>query len=398
MNRIVRRDQESTHQAANVLELFYDLVFVFAITQVSHLLLSHLNWTGVVQSVIALMAVWWSWNYTTWFTDEVDPESNWIRIFLLALMLLSLLMAVALPHAFGDRATLFAVAYVAIQVGRHGFLTFVAAGPASIERERAGRILAWFVVAGIFWIGGSFADGWTQIWLWIIAVAIDYGAPLATFWLPGRPRLVGDNWQVAPEHFTERFQLFILLALGESIVVTGSTTSDLDLTTSRVFAFAISFIGSAALWWLYFSSGAKYSYQYLEYSDDPTILARDAYTYLHLVLAGSIILSAVGDEFAIAHPTHHLTHPQLAVVVLGPAIYLLAQVLFAWRMAGIVSWIRVLGIVGCLVVGLIGLSTPAIVVAALLVVVQIAVIVAQEFVPSQRFGPHPAFAAGHHAA
>jgi low temperature requirement protein LtrA len=398
MNRIARRDQESSHQATSVLELFFDLVFVFAITQVSHLLLSHLAWTGVVESVIALMAVWWSWNYTTWFTDEVDPESNAIRIFMLVLMLLSLLMAVALPHAFGDRATLFALAYVAIQIVRHGFLAFVAAGAGTTERERAMRILAWFVAAGIFWIGGSFADGWTRIWLWIVALAIDYGAPLMTYWFPGRPRLIGDTWHVGPEHFTERFQLFILLALGESIVVTGNTTSELDLTPARVVAFAVAFIGSAALWWLYFSSGAKYAYHYIERSDDPTILARDTYTYLHLLLAGSIILSAVGDEFVIAHPTHHLVHAQLAVVVLGPAIYLLAQFCFAWRLAGIVSWVRLLGIVGCLVVGLIGLSTAAFVVAALVVVVQIAVIVAQELLPSQRFGPHPAFAAGQHAA
>jgi low temperature requirement protein LtrA len=143
----MRRDA-GAEQRATTLELFYDLVFVFAVTQVSHLLLNHLTWEGAGQAAMVLLVVWWSWNYTTWVTNELDPESIVVRLLLIALMLGSLLMAIAIPHAFGDEALLFAGSYVAIQVGRHLFLTFVAADRGTIERRRAARILVWFVAAG----------------------------------------------------------------------------------------------------------------------------------------------------------------------------------------------------------------------------------------------------------
>src|SRR5919202_5987465 len=155
MSWVQRRRVTGQEQRATSLELFYDLVFVFAITQVSHLLLEHLTWVGVGQALLALLVVWWSWNYTTWVTNELDPESISVRLLMIALMLASLLMAVAIPQAFGERALLFAGSYVAIQVGRHLFLTFVAAEPGTIERERAGRILTWFVAAGALWVAGS---------------------------------------------------------------------------------------------------------------------------------------------------------------------------------------------------------------------------------------------------
>src|SRR5215218_8915662 len=128
----IQRRRASGAGRATTLELFYDLVFVFAITQVSHLLLNHLTWAGVGQSLLVLLVVWWSWNYTTWVTNELDPESTAVRMLLITLMLASFLMAVAIPEAFGDRALLFVGAYVAIQVGRHLFLTFVAAGPGTL--------------------------------------------------------------------------------------------------------------------------------------------------------------------------------------------------------------------------------------------------------------------------
>src|SRR4051795_3376339 len=144
-----QRTHDGSEQKTTTLELFYDLVFVFAITQVSHYLLEHLTWQGAGQATLVLLVVWWSWNYTTWVTNELDPDSIAVRLLLIGLMLASFLMAVAMPEAFGSRGLLFAGAYVAIQLGRHGFLTFVAAGPGTVERERAGRILIWFAVAAV---------------------------------------------------------------------------------------------------------------------------------------------------------------------------------------------------------------------------------------------------------
>src|ERR687890_1801662 len=235
-------------QRATALELFYDLVFVFAVTQVSHLLLDHLSWEGAGQALLVLLVVWWSWNYTTWVTNELDPESLSVRVLMIALMLATLLMAIAIPQAFGEHALLFVGSYVAIQVGRHTFLTFAAAEPGTIERERAGRILAWFVAAGVLWIAGALVDGPARVAFWLAALALDYGGPLVTFRVPGLPRVAPEAWSVGTEHFAERFGLFVILALGESIVITGATTSALNLDAWRLVAFGMAFLGSAALW------------------------------------------------------------------------------------------------------------------------------------------------------
>src|ERR687886_1302084 len=239
MGHVRRRRTDEVSQRASTLELFYDLVFVFAITQVSHLLLEHLTWPGAGQALIVLLAVWWSWNYTTWTTNELDTETISVRLLLLGLMLVSLLMSVAIPDAFGGHALLFAGSYVAVQVGRHLFLTFAAAEPRTVERERAGRILTWFVAAGVLWIAGALMDEPARIVLWLAALALDYGAPLVLYWVPGRSRLSADTWYVVTDHFAERFGLFVILALGESIVITGATTSELDLGTARLVAFGM---------------------------------------------------------------------------------------------------------------------------------------------------------------
>ena len=219
-----RRAADGTQRATS-LELFYDLVFVFAVTQVSHLLLGHLTWSGAGQAAVILLAVWWSWNYTTWATNELDPESPVVRLLVIGVMLASLTMAIAIPQAFGGRALLFAGSYVAIQVGRTAFLTFAAGAPGTPERARAERILIWFVASGALWLAGAVADGPARTALWLAALALDYGAPLVVFRVPGLEPVATAAWNVQTSHFAERFQLFVIIALGESIVLTGATTS-----------------------------------------------------------------------------------------------------------------------------------------------------------------------------
>jgi len=371
---------DGASQRASTLELFYDLVFVFAITQVSHLLLEHLTWAGVLHSLIALLAVYWSWNYTTWTTNELDTETVPVRLLLLSLMLVSLLMSVAIPQAFGAHALLFAGSYVAIQVGRHSFLTFAAAESGTVERERAGSILTWFVMVGVLWIAGALFDGPERVVLWLAALALDYCAPLVTYWIPGRRRLPPATWNVGTEHFSERFGLFIILALGESIVITGATTSELKLDAARIVAFVMAFLASAAIWWLYFTSVATIGEHYLDVSDDRTVLARDAYTYLHVVFIAGIILSAVGDELVIAHPKEILPPYEVAAVAAGPAVYLLAHALFRYRLTGAMGKAKPLGALACVAVGFVGLLVPALLLAGLLIVVLVAVIVASHLV------------------
>jgi low temperature requirement protein LtrA len=378
VTRFLRSSEAGEGQRASTLELFYDLVFVFAITQVSHVLLEDLTFRGAWHATVVLMVVWWAWNYTTWVTNELDPDAVAVRLLLLGIMLASLLMAVAIPQAFDGRALLFVGSYVAIQVGRHLFLTFVVADAGTIERKRSGHILTWFVASGALWLAGGFAEGTARNALWLAALAVDYAAPVLLYWLPGRERLTPDTWEVETSHFAERFQLFMIIALGETIVITGGITADLPLDAARVTAFVLAFLSTAALWWLYFTYVATIAEKRLERAHaSRTTLARDGYTYLHVVLVAGIIVAAVGDELVIAHPTDTLPFREVLMLVVGPALYLVGHVLFRLRMAGSVSWRRLAGAAACLAVGALGSFAPALVLAALLVAILIAVIVAE---------------------
>jgi len=369
MTRYLRTSSPDEEQHASNLELFFDLVFVLAVTQVSHLLLPDLTWHGAGKSLLVLLVVWWAWNYTTWVTNMLDPDAIVVRLLVLAIMFASLVMAVAIPQAFGSRALLFAGAYVAIQVGRHAFLTFVVADRDSPQRQPAAHILTWFLASGVFWIVGALASGPARIVLWLVALGLDYVAPIVLYRVPGRPRLDPSAWEVETSHFAERFQLFVIIALGESIVLTGATTSQLPLGAGRLAAFALAFLSTAALWWLYFSYVATIAQRRLELATVSTTLARDGYTYLHVVIVAGVIVAAVGNELVIKNPLGTLPANQLAAVVAGPVVYLLGHVLFRLRMAGSLSRKRLGGALACVAVGLVGLAVPALAVAALLVAV-----------------------------
>jgi low temperature requirement protein LtrA len=346
-----------------MLELFYDLVFVFAITQISHYLLNHQSWEGAGQSALILLVVWWSWNFATWFTNELDPTDPAVVGLVIAVMLASMMMALAIPEAFGRHALLFASTYVGIQVGRQLFTTYVAADAGTLERRRGLHILTWFVVAGAFWIAGALADGEARTALWIVALLIDYTGPLVTFRVPWLARVSADDWHVGSEHLAERFQLFVIIALGESIVLTGTTASSLDLTTTLVAGLAIAFLGTAALWWLYFNAIADRLHQTLAASEHRTIVARDTYTYLHSLLIAGIVAVAVGNEVMIKHPTEPLAEASLIITIAGPVIYLLAQAATRLRLTRQLSPRRIGAALACVVVGLALQNADAIVVA-----------------------------------
>lgn len=371
-----QRSHAADGQAVSPLELFYDLVFVFAITQISHGLLEDLTWGGAGRAAVVLLVVWWAWNYTAWVTNELDPDASVVRAVLMAVTLGSLLLTVAIPQAFGARAGLFAGAYVAIQVGRHAFLAFGSAAAGTIERERAGRVLTWFCAAGALWIAGAVAAGPLRTALWLGGLALDYGGPVALFWIPGRPGIAASAWEVAASHFVERFSLFVIVALGESIVVTGATTSQLALSAGRIVAFVLAFAGTAALWWLYFSGAGGLEEERLEASASRTTLARDAYTYLHVAIVAGVILTAVGDELVIAHPGEQLRTAAVVATVAGPALYLLAHGAFRQRVTGRVDPQRVLGAAACVAAAAVGAIAPATVLAAVLGAIVVAVVAA----------------------
>jgi low temperature requirement protein LtrA len=314
---------------ATYFELFFDLIYVFAITQLSHHLVVHLTWTSAAETLFLLLAVYWAWNYTTWMTNWFDPETVAVRLTLVVVMLASLLMAIAIPAGFGDRAALFAASYCGLQVVRNGFV--VAVTPPGPFHRNFAQILAWSILSIPLWILGAAADGQARWILWLAALGLDLAAPLIRYWLPGYGRTPLSEWQIDPGHFSERFQLFVIIVLGESIVITGSTASSAELSVTVVAALSFAFLSSVGLWWLYFGSLTTTAVRRIAADEIPGQLGRDAYTYLHIPIIAGVLLAAVGDELVIAHP-HGELHTAGALVALGgPALFIVGLVAFGAR-------------------------------------------------------------------
>jgi low temperature requirement protein LtrA len=354
------RPRAEGQQPTTAVELLFDLVYVFAVTQLSHLVINdHLSLVSVARAAFLLLVVWWAWIYTTWMVNWFDPRSGAVRFVLIMVSLASLLMAAAIPDAFGGQSILFATAYVALQVGRN------LAGMLLLEHDHVlrrtyERILLWSVLSGILWLAGGLVSASLRFTFWAPALAIDLLAPLVGYWAPRLGRSLTSDWAVEGGHFAERFQAFIIIALGESIVLTGATASARGLSSEVVISLAIAFLGTGALWWLYFGEVAEHSRRHLAESEDPGRLARDAYTYLHLPIVAGIIMVAVADDLLIEHPSNTLRAAGIVMMVGGPAVYLLGETLFRLRMIGSVSPKRITGVVALGVVAAIGTQLPAV--------------------------------------
>jgi low temperature requirement protein LtrA len=323
---------------ATYFELFFDLVYVFGVTQLSHHLLGNLTWTGAAETAFLLLVVYWAWNYTTWMANWFDPDVAAVRLVLAMVMLGSLLMAVSIPEAFGDHALLFAASYCGLQVARNAFV--VAVTPAGPFHRNFVQILAWSVLSVPFWIVGALTDDAARWGWWLAALAVDLGAPLVRYWIPRLGSTPMGEWQIDPGHFAERFQLFVIIVLGESIVVTGATASDVGLTASVVVALGLAFVSTVALWWLYFGQTATAAVRRIAADDTPGRIGRDAYTYLHLPIVAGILLTAVGDELVIAHPDEDLGTAGALVTLGGPALFLLGVLVFGARVGRHQPWTR----------------------------------------------------------
>jgi len=287
----VRKDDERSR--VTFVELFFDLVIVFAVTQLSHRLLKHLTPFGAVQTVLLMMAVWWAWIDTAWITNWLDPDKPAVRLLLFALMLAGLVLSSSIPRAFEGRALPFALAYVLMQLGRDLFM------------------------------------------LWAC--------------------------------------LFVIIALGESVLITGANFADLVWASDHVAAFVVAFSGSVAMWVLYFNIGAERASRMIATSDDPGRLVRSGYTYIHILIVAGIIVSAVGDELVLHHPGGHIDATTLAAIIGGSALYLVGNALFKRLSAPYMPLSHTVGL-GLLVLlvpaglGMTPLVLPAAAVAVLIIV------------------------------
>lgn len=331
---LLRQRTAHGHHRVTYVELFFDLVFVFAITQISHALLAHFSPLGFLQTAVLMFAVWWVWVFTSWITNWLDPDRTPVRLMLFALMMAGLLLSTSIPKAFETRGLAFALAYVAMQVGRNAF--FLATLPRSEtgHRNNFTRIMIWLCVSGAFWIAGGLSDGTARLALWLAALAIEYSGPAARFWTPGLGHSTYEEWNVEGGHMAERAALFIIIALGESIVVTGATFSEANWSVMTMAAFAVALVGSVAMWWVYFHIGAEAGSENISQSKEPGRLARLAYSYLHLPIVAGIVLSAVGDEVMLAHPDGHNGAKEIVSLVGGPLLFLGGTLLFKHTIHG----------------------------------------------------------------
>ena len=267
------RSADHEARVTNV-ELFFDLVYVFAVTQLSHLLVSHPSADGAIQTLLLLAIVWQVWVYTTWVTNWLDPDRLPVRAMLLAVMLASLVLSAQLPRAFENRGLVVAGAYALIQVGRSIF-TIIALRGHRLERNFE-RILVWCAVSGAALIAGAFTHGHVRELIWAAAIGFDFLGGRAGFWTPGLGRSTTEEWTIEGSHFAERCEGFVIIALGESIVAIGSTLSGLVHVSPAVVAtFVVAFAGTAGLWWVYFDRVAERGSRAIATSDRSRTAGRD---------------------------------------------------------------------------------------------------------------------------
>lgn len=331
----------------STLELFFDLVYVFAITQISHLLLDHLTWRGALEAAIITLAVWWVWIDTTWITNWFDPQKIPVKLMLIGLMALSLVMAAAIPEAWAGRSEWFAVAYVAIQIGRSALCLFMLGR--NEQAANFARITAWACLTAPLWIAGGLAGGDAQLVLWLAAALIDSSAPAMGFRVPGLGKSSTRIWTIAGGHLAERCQLFVIIALGETILLTGgSLAHEKELTWPVAAGFLLAFSTTVMLWWIYFSRAGKAA-EIFEHSRDPGSLGR-AYTYFHIPMIAGIVTLAVANEKVITHPTGHVEPEFTAVAVAGAALYMFGNAIFNGRITNAFPRRRSLALLGILTV------------------------------------------------
>jgi low temperature requirement protein LtrA len=316
------------------IELLWDLVFVFAITQVTALLTRDLTWTGLGQSMLVLALVWWAWSAFVWAANAADASSWEMRAILLLGMLLIFVAGLALPHAFGSDATLFALTYAAVRL-----LHLALYAHTSRQGNASWAAISGFaitVLAGMaLLVAGSFLDTTGQVVLWTLAAAIDYAGPA---WLT-RERLRGLQY-VAVSHFAERYGLFVIICLGESIVAIGVGASGRPLDAALVGAIALGLLVTIALWWIYFDRFAARAEERLREHDDAVLAAADAYSYLHLPIVAGIIVFAVGAKLLIHDSGEPLADAARLALCGGVALYLLAHAAFQLRIAREFEWAK----------------------------------------------------------
>lgn len=325
-------------------ELFFDLIFVLTVIQLSHTLAAHFTAQGALEAAVLILAVWWVWIYTTWSTNWLDPDKTPVRIMLFVLMFLGVILSISIPYAFAGGGMLFALTYIVMQVGRSGFTAFVMRREWPENSRNFLRITSWLALSALFWIGGALVDHHWRTAFWLVALAIEYASPAVGFRTPGLGRSKVEAWEISGEHMAERCALFVLICLGETILVTGRTVAAMELLDAfTVFLLAAAFAATVAMWWIYFRFGHGEAARLIEKSATPGRVARLAFTYAHIPIVCGIILSAVAEEFALDHPHGAVDLKTAAAILGGPLVFLGGNMWFKAAIRGQVPLSHIAG-------------------------------------------------------
>lgn len=355
------------------IEVFFDLVYAFAITQLSsRYLLEHQSLEGALQAVLLLTMVWLGWAYTMWLTNWLDPGHISVRLLLFALMLASLVFSAGIPDAFGARGLEIGGAYAAMQIGRSLFAVVVLRGEkVQVNYE---RILVWCLISGGLAIAGGLQHGHVRELLWLLAVGVDLGGSAIGFFVPGLGRSITTDWNIEGHHMAARCQSFVLIALGESVVVIGAgLASGPSIGVRELAAIVVAFAGSVGLWWAYFDRTAEVAESILARHPDPARLGRSAYHTIHPVMIGGIVAIAAGDHAIVSHPASSAGLATALMPAGGSALFLAGHAMFKLTVWNIVSWSRVVAVAVLLAFIPIAAALPDLVVGAAAAAVVLAV-------------------------
>ena len=352
---LLRDPKHGDHRVTPV-ELFFDLVYVLAVTQLTHLLVHHLSLTGALETLVVMLAVWSAWMYTAWMTNWFDPHAMAVRLLLVGLMLLGLVMSSSLPAAFGERGLAFGIAFAALQLGRTVFVLSTKGVPVRLRAGIRNQLLWWLFMGGL-WVAGGLADHSLRLLLWTAAVASDVVVSWNGYPVPGLGRSAPGDWNISGAHMAERCQLFIIIALGESILVTGARFGELPFDAITGLAFVNAFIGSVALWWIYFDRSAEAGVHAITHDTTADRLGRTAYSFYHIPMVAGIIAAAGADELVLRDPSDLTTPAAAALIVGGPAIYLVGNSLFNGSLTGRLPRSRLVAIGTLLLLGFVGRAT-----------------------------------------
>ncbi|MFD1743938.1 low temperature requirement protein A [Rhizobium helianthi] len=329
-------------------ELFFDLVFVFALIQLSHFVADDFTPAGLAEGGVFALALWWVWNHTAWVTNRLDPERMPVRALLFSLMFLGLLMSSAIPKAFEDRALLFAATYVAMQLGRSIFAVFAFRHVLPDVSRNFQRVSIWFALSGVVWIAGALVEPELRLYIWYAALLIEFAAPELRFPVPGMGRSSSEDWHISGEHMAERCGLFVMICLGESILATGRSFSEQDMSPIVVTILAGSFLSIGLMWWIYFHFGHEKASREIEEAAEPGEVALHVFTYAHIPVIAGVILCAVAAEHLLAHPYESGGYARAFVVIGGPVVFLAGNLWVKWATTDHLPHSHLLGIAALL--------------------------------------------------